>query len=126
MTTTLAFEGPIRVVGYERAMTDARGVRRIKPKRTRECMLRIRLLAQLHRGQLITSDAWASVHVRVHYAKRVRPDLDNAVKTVLDALKGIAWVDDRQVECIDAKLIEADRDYLWVAVRRGGPMKKVA
>ena len=32
-----------------------------------------------------------------HYFKESVPDLDNIVKNIKDALKGIAWIDDRQV-----------------------------
>lgn len=120
MTTTLLFEAPIRVVGYQRA--HAVGGKRIKPAATRRCMQVIKLAAQVARRETIEAGTWASITIRVHYSTAVRPDLDNAVKTVLDALTGVAWQDDRQVEQLDAKLIQCDRDYLYVAVRSGGKM----
>lgn len=40
---------------------------------------------------------------------RCSPDLDNAAKSILDGLKGVAWEDDRQVA------------ELHVYVRRGRP-----
>lgn len=38
-----------------------------------------------------------------------KPDLDNVVKLVLDALNGVAWEDDQQVNCIFAKKLERRR-----------------
>lgn len=35
-----------------------------------------------------------------------KPDLDNVVKLVLDALNGVAWDDDQQVNCIFAKKLD--------------------
>jgi crossover junction endodeoxyribonuclease RusA len=35
-------------------------------------------------------------------------DLDNYVKCILDALNGVAWVDDKQVIAIDAKVHRKD------------------
>lgn len=124
MRETMFFEAPIRAVGYQRAMTDSRGRKRIKPAATRRCMQVIKLAAQVARRETIEAGTWASITIRVHYSTAVRPDLDNAVKTVLDALTGVAWHDDRQVEQLDAKLIQCDRDYLYVAVRSGGKMER--
>jgi Holliday junction resolvase RusA-like endonuclease len=84
----------------------------------------IKLAAQVARRETIPADHWAHVTIRVHYASRVRPDLDNAIKTVLDALTGVAWVDDRQVERLDAKIAVGDRDCLLVIVNKGVEMKK--
>jgi len=41
-----------------------------------------------------------------HGAKTLRGDLDNYVKLTLDALNGVAWVDDRQVVRIMAVKVD--------------------
>lgn len=38
-----------------------------------------------------------------------KPDLDNVVKLILDALNGVAWDDDQQVTCIFAKKLDRTR-----------------
>jgi len=35
---------------------------------------------------------------REHENKKLRGDIDNYAKTILDALNGVAWVDDKQIE----------------------------
>ncbi len=37
-------------------------------------------------------------------ASKSRLDLDNILKPTLDALNGVAWVDDRQIESLSVKL----------------------
>ena len=37
------------------------------------------------------------------YWHTVKPDADNVLKAVLDALNGIAWVDDAQIACVSVK-----------------------
>lgn len=47
-----------------------------------------------------------------------KPDMDNIIKAVLDALNGVAYVDDKQVvEVIGRKYYEDGDGYLWVSVR---------
>lgn len=41
-----------------------------------------------------------------------RPDIDNYVKLVMDALDGIAWPDDNQVYRVDAQKVYAEKGYI--------------
>lgn len=50
-----------------------------------------------------------------------KPDIDNVLKVVLDALNGLAYDDDKQViEAICRKYYTDGEGYLWVAVRSVG------
>lgn len=50
-----------------------------------------------------------------------KPDVDNVLKVVLDALNGVAYDDDKQViEAICRKYYTDGEGYLWVAVRSVG------
>ena len=48
-----------------------------------------------------------------------RPDIDNLVKTVLDALNGVAYLDDKQVYKIEASKSWAEEPYTKVTIREG-------
>lgn len=45
-----------------------------------------------------------------------RPDVDNLVKLVLDALNGVAWDDDSQVFSIVARKVYSDDPYTEITV----------
>lgn len=53
--------------------------------------------------RISTSDV--SVTVGFHFTGKRRGDIDNLVKTVLDALNGVAYVDDRQVLHLQAAVV---------------------
>lgn len=55
-----------------------------------------------------------SAKKRPHHT--VKPDLDNCIKGIKDALKGIAWIDDSQVCQIDASKVYADSPGVRVAI----------
>lgn len=127
-----SFTAPIRVVGYQRAHTDSHGRRRIKPEATRQCMHVIRLAASSERSARISRGAAhfvgegreAHVALTLAYWSRKRPDIDNAVKTVLDALKGVVWDDDRQVTQMSVRLLDRKPDSLSVTVAIGAAVAK--
>ena len=50
--------------------------------------------------------------------KATKPDLDNVVKNVLDALNGVLWVDDAQVAHLRAGKLYGCEARLKVTVRR--------
>ena len=60
-----------------------------------------------------------SVEIIVREGKRHPADLDNYIKIVLDALNGLAWADDRQVERIDANITRKPHmPGLYIAIER--------
>lgn len=52
-----------------------------------------------------------------------KPDIDNVVKAILDALNGQAWLDDKQVISVNAKKIYAEHPGLIVTICTGEDMK---
>lgn len=100
------FSLPIRVVGKERPRVN-KG-RAHTPKRTRDCERLIALGAQAQGVRPL--DGPAAIRIEFRYRTRVVPDLDNAIKTVLDGLNGVAWQDDKQVAHVDATRIDACSD----------------
>lgn len=64
-----------------------------------------------------------SVQVEVRLAKGARGDLDNYLKSILDALNGVLWNDDRQVVEIHARLYRrSDEPGVTVSLLPLGPM----
>lgn len=88
-------------------------------------------------GKCIPADCYVSVNVSAFfpvpksYSKKKRedclerrlrpdkkPDMDNILKVVLDALNRVAYVDDKQVvELIGRKYYTESDGFLWVSVR---------
>jgi Holliday junction resolvase RusA-like endonuclease len=58
--------------------------------------------------------------------KTTKPDLDNIVKSVLDGLNGIAFVDDSQIDRIDARKRFGDRNEIVVSMERIGELRETA
>lgn len=97
--TSLAFEVPGPVVPWQR--TASVNGRRITPARQRDYQERVRWMAlrarEEQRAPWPLDDATRyRVHVSV-FRDGKRFDLDNAIKTVLDAGNGVLWRDDWQV-----------------------------
>lgn len=45
-----------------------------------------------------------------------KPDCDNIIKVVLDALNGVAYYDDKQVVCVSCNKYYATRGYLHITI----------
>lgn len=54
-----------------------------------------------------------------------KPDLDNVVKAVLDALNGLAWNDDKQVVCLTAYKMYSKTPGLVVTICTGEDLNKM-
>ena len=50
-----------------------------------------------------------------------RPDLDNLIKGVLDALNGVLWDDDAQIASLDADKWYAEEDAILISVSGDEP-----
>ena len=46
-----------------------------------------------------------------------KPDIDNVLKVVLDALNGVAYKDDSQVVCVEAQKVYSDIPRLMIRMR---------
>lgn len=58
----------------------------------------------------------SDVEIEISYATRIRrsirADVDNVVKPTLDALKGVAYVDDHQVRSVTASLFDLTQSFV--------------
>lgn len=91
----LSVQIPGAPVSWKRTATH-RG-RRLTPEAQRAYQLRVRWAALAARPDGWPLDARYAIGVTVSRDRR-KADWDNAVKTVCDALNGIAWTDDSQVD----------------------------
>lgn len=111
-------EGP--PVPWKRAIPYALG-RAIKDERTRAYQRLIATVASLRVPPGWRKDGGFAVDVLVFLKSTRRGDKDNYEKNVLDALKGIAYVDDRQVDDgRTQKILDKARPRVEVTVRRVG------
>ena len=100
-------------VSKQRARVTGRGTYTPAKTREAEAEVRNRYFASL---DLLASDAddrdedgSYAVHITFTNGNRRRRDLDNMTKLVLDALNGVAWVDDVQVVEIRATKVQGER-----------------
>ncbi|MBA3844029.1 MAG: RusA family crossover junction endodeoxyribonuclease [Actinobacteria bacterium] len=68
-----------------------------------------------HRGELHAGDLIVTAVIYVTHRRRV--DSDNLLKTLLDALTGVAWRDDSQVVGIASRLVRgSDRSGIQLRI----------
>lgn len=60
---------------------------------------------------------WKAAALRNDIYPTVKPDLDNLVKAVLDAINGIVFIDDKQIVDLIVKKRYSDKPRINVAVR---------
>lgn len=81
--------------------TGGKGTRRFTPKRTRDYERTVSEIALIRRPfgwPHQSKDVLFGMVVRVFHGDRRRRDNDNCVKAIKDALNGVAYVDDHQVQ----------------------------
>lgn len=116
MTVVAVFEVPGEPVPKQRART-VKG-RTYTPERTREAEDAV-LVAWMKAGVRHTplkSDRYG-VHLTFFRKTKRACDIDNLAKTVLDALNGVAWVDDSQVAILTLAKASARTDRPRTVVR---------
>ncbi len=87
--------------------------RRVLSAEGRRYKANVALMARAKRIQpIMTGDVRVDIVV---YRKRNAGDLDNYCKSLLDALKGVAWTDDSQIKFITAVRYQ-DRDNPRVVI----------
>lgn len=93
-------------VSKQRARVTGRGT--YTPAKTREAEAAVRdAINEAGFWNPLAGDQFA-VHVTFTNGNRRRRDLDNMTKLVLDALNGVAWVDDVQVSEIRAAKVQGE------------------
>ena len=109
---------PGKVETDHRARVTSRGT--FMQKQYRAYMERARLVALSQRPRGWAADGRYSVHVVVLEPDRRSRDLDNAAKGCLDAMRGVLWDDDRQIDRLVIERGEVSREQpcVIVAVRR--------
>lgn len=108
----------------------SRGGHAFTPLKTRESERIIQLMAQKQHGALPIADGPIQIDVEFVMPKPkrpknksyhvTRPDLDNLLKLVLDALNGILWNDDAQIFGITAKkryVTDAEKPHIGLILQ---------
>jgi len=104
------------------ARAGANGARRFTPKKQRNGMAVARLCAERAmteagrkpfegpvrltvRATFVIPASWPKKKQAAAHWKCSKPDLDNVVKLIKDAVKSVVWIDDAQVSKLDAEKI---------------------
>ena len=131
MTITLQIYGDPVAKGRARVFRDkARNTRAVTPEKTRkwEDSIKLQAIEQMRGKQMIEGAIGLTLHFyrsrpkslakkRWHTAMpTTRPDLDNYIKAVKDALNGIVWRDDSQIITLIASKYYGDRSGVLVEI----------
>lgn len=97
----LRFTVPGEPLGKGRPRVTKNGTYTPKATRDAEARVRAALDAAYPTPLLVVEDEALSIALTVYRYERRTRDVDNLLKLVMDALNGLAYVDDAQVEKVD-------------------------
>lgn len=95
------------------------GRRSFTPKRVRDAQAHITVEFWKAHPHHVPWDGDVSLSVQFFNANRRRRDIDNQLKLVMDALNGVVWVDDVEVQRVTAERRPAVGDEVagtWIVV----------
>jgi Holliday junction resolvase RusA-like endonuclease len=119
---TLSFHVPGAPVAKARPRFDSRSGRVYTPDTTHAYEQSVGIHARAAAARIRWSSAKGetySVTLRLHFADRRRRDVDNCAKAVLDALIGVAFLDDFQVARLETwRVLAHPRPGVVVTVTR--------
>ncbi len=92
---------------WQRAGVTASGVH-YTPAKTRAYKRHVRACAALAMRGTTFGAARIAVEVEITYATKRRTDLDNAIKGLLDAMNGLVYVDDSQIDDLRVRRVAGE------------------
>lgn len=134
MTACVTFTVPAAAMGKQRPRFDSRRRITYTPKKTHSFEHLIGLHARLALGRapklsgplavdmifsFMPPASWSKKRQleAIGQGKPTKPDVDNAAKSILDALNGVLYDDDAAVVSLSAAKVYAARDAIKVTVR---------
>jgi Holliday junction resolvase RusA-like endonuclease len=81
--------------------------------------IRVKVIAHYPIPKRTTKVALAAMHTGTIRPSR-KPDIDNVLKVVLDALNGVAYKDDSRVVCVEAEKIYSLTPKLVIEIKGSG------
>ena len=111
-----------RPVGKQRPRVVKNGSRAFTPAKTKayEKMIRIAVLqgkANARREGRLPITGPYRVEIRIVWADKRHPDIDNVAKAILDGMNGIAYPDDKEVTQLNVEVFGTDKAGCGVGVR---------
>lgn len=102
----ITFRVPGPPQNWERARTD--GTRHFTSKASRDYKRHVRACAGLAMMGAYPLNVRVGVDIAITYADKRRRDLDNGAKALLDAMNGIVYVDDSQIDDLRVRRVAGD------------------
>lgn len=100
------FTVPGRPVPKERPRFNTRTGRAYTPRRTKDYEVHVGWHARI--GGVMLTESAVILRIKAYTRTKIHGDVDNIAKVVADGLKGIAYLDDKQVVRIEAEWAQGE------------------